>query len=740
MLIHGVIRSIIFHNESNGYTVARLYAEEEDEEITIVGTSLTIEVGKELELEGEWVFHPKYQEQFSFTSYKEHLPTTKEGIVRYLSSGMIPYVGKKMAKRLVDKFGDKTLDIMESNPNRLLEIEGIGEKKLKKIKEAFEEQQEVRDILLFTQSYGISTNLAVKIYRKFGEASMEIMKQNPYRLAEEVRGIGFNTADQIARNLGFSPDNPLRKRGAISYVMQGSIQQGHCYYPLKLVEEKVSKLLNIPREEVEFSPMELAVHPNFYVAKNEEELCLYYVGMYRWENFVAQDIFRRLRKNFTLEGEKGDIDSLLKNFEIDLAKKQKEALWRALESSIMILTGGPGTGKTTTLRAILLLLESMGKKVTLAAPTGRAAKRMEEATNRKAYTIHRLLAAEYSEDQLFSNMDFDEEIETDVLIIDEVSMVDLPLMYRTLKALPVDARLILVGDKDQLPSVGPGNVLRDLILSQYIPVVELDEIFRQEKDSQIVNNAHMINHGKYPKVNAPGGDFYFIHQSKEKTVEEIISLVKQRLPDFYNINNMDDIQVLTPMRKGVVGVEYLNEKLQAVLNPPNKNKGEATVLGTTFRVGDKVMQIKNNYQLSWKTTSQTYQEEGEGIFNGDTGIVTSIDEEEKMVTITYDDVREVEYSYQMLEEVHLCYATTIHKSQGSEFPVVIIPIQWAPPMLLTRNLLYTGITRARRLVVLVGHESYLKAMIDNDFINIRFTSLERKLRECFQGVEDERSL
>lgn len=737
MLIKGIIRSIIFHNEENGYTVARLYAEEEDEEITVVGHSLTIEVGRELELEGEWVFHPKYHEQFQFNSYKEHIPTTTDGILRYLSSGMLPYVGKKTAKKIVDRFGEETLEILRYRPDRLLEIEGIGQKKLEKITEAYEEQREVREILIFTQSYGISTSLAVKIYRTFGEDSMEIIKHDPYRLAEEVRGIGFITADKIAENLGISKDDPARKRGAVSFVMQQSLGRGHCYLPLDEVERETAKLLNLPVEKVHLSPTEIALNPKFFLARKDGEFHLYFAGMYRWENYVAQDICRRIRiGGESLSVSRDELDELLDEFEIKPAEGQRLAIETALEHPIMILTGGPGTGKTTVLRALLPVLESLGKKVTLAAPTGRAAKRMEETTNRPASTIHRLLDARFLDEDIFTDTEPEEELETDVLIIDEASMVDLPLMYRTLQALPDEGRLILVGDKDQLPSVGPGNILSDFIGSGIIPVVELTEIFRQEKDSRIVENAHRINHGEIPVLNAPGGDFFFDKQDKEDTANEIVSLVNGRLTDYYNVKGMDGIQVLTPMRKGVVGVNVLNEQLQQALNPPSPTKKEVKILGTLFREGDKVMQIRNNYQLTWKNDSMTYTEEGEGVFNGDTGFITEIDDDEKTVLITYDDVRKVEYTFQGMEEVRLCYATTIHKSQGSEYPVVIIPIQWAPPMLLTRNLLYTGVTRAKTAVVLVGNEKYLDMMIRNNRVNVRYTALRDKLIQCKESEHD----
>lgn len=725
MVIQGIIRSVIFHNEENGYTVARFFAE--DEEFTVVGHTFLPEEGKELELEGEWVYHPKYREQFQFSAYREHLPTSKEQILRYLSSGMIPYVGKKTAEKMVDLFGEETLEILRDHPERLMEIEGIGKKKSEKIAEAFEEQREVREILLFTQNYGISTSLAVKIYRKFGSASMEVIQRDPYRLAEEVRGIGFATADRIAKNMGMAEDSPGRKRGAVSYVMQKALASGHCYLPFEELKTRTSKLLQLNSEDFLPDPMELALWDKFFVTKNSKGYVVYFTGVYRWENFVAQNLRERLQRKKESGDAKGRIEEITEELSLSLAEKQREALECALTHPVMILTGGPGTGKTTTLRALILLLESMGKKVVLAAPTGRAAKRMEETSNRPASTIHRLLESQYNEEDIFFGPQYEEDIDADVLILDEVSMLDLPLMVRVLQALPEKGDLILVGDKDQLPSVGPGNILGDLIGSGLVPVVELSEIFRQGKNSKIVLNAHSINHGEMPEVNTPGGDFYFIRKNPRETPLEIVTLVRDRLPGFCNVDSGEDIQVLCPMRGGPCGVEQLNILLQEAMNPRSPEKREATINGILFREGDKVMQIKNNYRLSWTTESEIYETGGEGIFNGDMGRITSLDPEEKTAIITYDDIKQVEYTFQGMEEVRLCYATTIHKSQGSEYPVVIVPIQWAPPMLLTRNLLYTAITRAREYVVLVGEDRYLKQMVDNNEVGVRYTGLKDRL-------------
>ena len=728
--LEGVVEDIIFRNEVNSYTVAVL--DTTDGKATVVGYAPFINIGETINVEGDWVYHPIYGEQLEFSNISLVVPTSINGIEKYLSSGLIPYIGPKTAKRIVEKFGLNSLDIIQFNPERLKEIDGIGDKKLKKIVEAFEEQGELRDIMVFLQQYGISANYGIKIYKKYGKETINIISENPYRLAEDIYGIGFKTADKIAQNMGISLESPYRIEGGIRYTINKFAGNGHTYVPKEELIEASSFLLNVNEDLIESSIRDLAIKGILHIMNKNEEVIVYYTPYHIAENNVARKIVELSRVELdsidiniekaiaTIEGEDGII----------FAKKQREAIEESISNGIMVMTGGPGTGKTTIINAIIKIFEDQGLTVHLAAPTGRAAKRMTETTGKEAKTIHRLLEYSYMEEDMVFGLNEESPLITDLLIIDEASMIDIILMNNLLKALVPGTRLILVGDVDQLPSVGAGNVLKDIIESKVVKVVKLDEIFRQAEESMIVVNAHRINKGEYPYLNEKDKDFFFIRENNPKNIVNIIlDLCKDRLPNFYNIDPLKDIQVLTPMKKGDVGINALNKHLQEVLNPKTFGKAEKQIGDEIFRTGDKVMQIKNNYSTEWEIIrDEEVIEKGEGVYNGDFGFILDIQEDTSTMKVLFDEEKEVEYSFNQLDELKLSYATTVHKSQGSEFPVVIMPIYWGPPMLLTRNLLYTAITRAKNLVVLVGEEKYLRAMIANNKITKRYSSLDYKIR------------
>lgn len=730
LTLEGMIEEIIFRNEINSYTVAIL--DTPDGKVTIVGYVPFINVGETVKVEGDWIYHPNYGEQLEITNIWTVTPSTVNGIEKYLSSGLIPYIGPKTAKRIVDRFGLDTLDIIQYNPERLKEIEGIGDKKLEKIVEAFEEQEEIRDIMVFLQQYGITPNYGIRIYKKYGKDTIKIISENPYKLSEDIFGIGFKTADKIAQNMGIDKKSPYRIEGGIRYTLMKYAGAGHSYVPKDELIPSTAQLLELEEDIVEASLQDLAIKGTIHISTIDEEILIYYTPFHIAENNVSRKIVEISRvelKDLDIE-----VDKAIKIIEgeegIQFAEKQIEAIKESLENGMVVITGGPGTGKTTTINAIIKIFEDQGLKVHLAAPTGRAAKRMTETTGREAKTIHRLLEYSYMEEDMAFGLNEDSPLDTDLLIIDEASMVDILLMNNLLKAIMPGTRLILVGDVDQLPSVGAGNVLKDIIQSDLVKVVELDEIFRQAEESMIVVNAHRINKGEYPYLNQKDKDFYFIQEPNPKKIADtIIQLCKDRLPNYYGIDPLKDIQVLSPMKKGDVGTNTLNKQLQGALNPKGFGKKEKVVGDELFRIGDKVMQIKNNYSTEWEIIKDgVFQEKGEGVFNGDLGFILDIDDEDRVMKILFDDEKEVEYSFNQLDELKLSYATTIHKSQGSEFQVVVMPIYWGPPMLLTRNLLYTAITRAKRLVVLVGEEKYLKSMINNNRISKRYSSLDYKIR------------
>lgn len=728
--IQGMVSDIVFKNEENGYTIANLA--NEDDEITIVGCIPTLSVGESIEVEGKWVNHKVYGSQFEVQNFMPVTPSSLEGIYVYLSSGMIHGIGEKMAKRIVDKFGVDTLDIIQNTPERLTEVEGIGMKKVKQIQESYEENRELRNVIIKLSPYGITPNYCLKIYKKYKEKSIEIINKNPYRLAEEVRGIGFKIADEIASKIGIDKYSPDRIMQGILFTLNQSLANGHTYLPRRVLIEQSAKILGVESSFVENGIMDLAYAQKVHLENKNGEILVYLMMYYICENGVCKEIIKLSQhkiKDLHINIDE-EIKIVEKEDEISLADNQILAVREAVNNGVTIITGGPGTGKTTTINTIIKIFENNEQKVVLCAPTGRAAKRMSETSNKEAKTIHRLLEMGFATDseELVFFKDEEDQIDADVIILDEASMVDIILMYSLLKAVKLGTRLLLVGDSDQLPSVGAGNVLKDIIDSEVIKTVRLNEIFRQARESMIVVNAHKINNGEPLFLNVKNKDFFFLRKNtNEDIMNEIIGLVSERLPKFYKFDKLKDIQVLTSMRKGDLGVTNLNIELQKYLNPPNKYKQEEQFAKRIFRVGDKVMQIRNNYTKKWETEDKS--DSGEGIYNGDIGYIFHIDKDKKTVYVLFDKVKLASYKYDELDELDHSFCTTIHKSQGSEFPVVVIPIVWAPPMLLSRNLLYTAVTRAKKLVVLVGDVRYLEQMIKNNRINDRYSNLSYKLNK-----------
>ncbi|WP_163195698.1 ATP-dependent RecD-like DNA helicase [Clostridium thermarum] len=734
--IQGTVDEIVFQNNDNGYVVAKV--KNGNEKITIVGTIPYITEGQELKLTGQWVIHPQFGQQLKVENCEEIMPATLLGIERYLASGVITGIGPVTAKKIVDKFGEKTFDILENDISRLAEIEGIGEKKIGLIYESYFKQREVKGIMVFLQGYGVTPNQCMKIYKRFGADSISVVKENPYILTEEVSGIGFKTADKIARSLGVEVNSPYRIQSGIKYLINEFCALGNTYMPMeKLLKEGVD-ILCVSKEDIEKNVIESTLEGKIKIETIEGEECVFTLPYYYCELGVTKKILTMAFGQYEVLNV--DIDREIKDFEkkynISFAPSQIEAIRGIVDNGVEIITGGPGTGKTTIINCIIEIFEKAGMKVLMGAPTGRAAKRMTEATGREAKTIHRLLELGYSEDD---NMDFskgeDSPLEGDVLIIDEASMVDIMLMNSLLKAVSLGTRIIIVGDVDQLPSVGPGNVLRDLIESGCAKVVKLKDIFRQSKESMIVVNAHRINNGEMPLLNEKNKDFYFIKEEEPNYIlTTLIDLINTRLPKFNpSWNKLQHIQILSPMRKGTLGVQNLNTELQKILNPPEPQKAEKKYRDTIFRVGDKVMQTKNNYSLKWTRIAGEGENEGIGVFNGDVGFIQQIDEEENALTVVFDDERLVVYDFVYLDELDLAYAITIHKSQGSEFPVVIMPSFMGPPMLMNKNLLYTGITRAKKLVVVVGSVKALHFMINNNRSFERYSSLKWRIQQIINS-------
>lgn len=723
----GTVVDIIFSNDSNGYTVARLKTEDYNEIIT--GIMPGIASGENIEVFGEWNIHENYGRQFQVKEYRVVVPSTISGILAFLSSGVITGVGEKMAKKIVDKFGIRTLEVIQNSPQELLSIGGIGPKKLAPIIESYNENMGVKNIIVSLSPYGISPKLSMKIYRKYGSKSLEIIESNPYRLIEDIVGIGFKIADDIASKTGIEKDSKYRIEQGIMHILKEAINDGHTFLPEDKLLEASIELLGVPDDLIEEHIYNLAIERKIVVEKYGDYHIIYLAKYHRAEIDVCNNLISLAYENH--RDLKIDIDEEIEAFEerenIYLANAQKQAVRAAFENGIMVLTGGPGTGKTTTINAIIKLFRINGQKVVLAAPTGRAAKRMTETTGKEAKTIHRLLEMAFDvDDRLIFTKNEEEPVDADVIIIDEASMVDIFLMDNLLKAISNKTRLILVGDADQLPSVGAGNVLGDIISSGVITVIALTEIFRQAQKSDIIMNAHRINQGEDIKANSKNTDFYFINRDSELGIlEEIKSLVGGRLSSFYKCDSLKDIQVLSPMRKGIVGVTNMNIELQKILNPVGNEWLEVELMKRVFRVGDKVMQIKNNYSRPWEDEKSI--ENGEGIYNGDIGYIYHIDKQNKLIYIVFDEYKIFKYKYDELDEIEHCFCTTVHKSQGSEFPVIIIPMTWGPPMLLSRNLIYTAVTRAKKLVIIVGMKKYLDRMIENDINNDRYSNLGYKL-------------
>ena len=730
--ITGFVEHIVYRNEENGYTVLNLASNEEDE-ITCVGVFQMISEGESLELTVEYTVHPSYGPQFKVQQYSIKAPEDIASIERYLGSGAIKGVGAALAARIVRKFKEDTFRIIEEEPERLAEIKGISERKAQEIAQQTEEKRELRQAMIFLQNYGISLSLAVKIYQTYQLDMYRIIQENPYRMAEDVTGVGFKIADEIAHRVGIHLDSDFRIRSGIMYVLQQASLEGHTYLPEELLTRRACELLGVDASGVEKHYMDMAIDRKLILKQSEAEVQIYASTFYYMELNVAV-MLRELnvKYDFSETAVEQRIRKIEQLSELELDEMQRTAVKEAVRSGLLVITGGPGTGKTTTINTIIQYFESEGMDIALAAPTGRAAKRMSETTGYEAKTIHRLLELSGGMDE-HAGFERNEQnpLETDVIIIDEMSMVDITLMHNLLKAVVAGTRLILVGDVNQLPSVGPGCVLKDIIDSHACNVVRLNRIFRQASESDIIVNAHKINRGEPVSLDNKSRDFFFLKRYDANVIISIcIQLIRQKLPKYVNASPFD-IQVLTPMRKGLLGVERLNTILQQYLNPPDGKKAEREHGQTIFRVGDKVMQIKNNYQAEWEIRSR-YNipiEKGLGVFNGDMGIVREINSFSETLTVEYEERRMVEYPFKELDQLDLAYAITIHKSQGSEYPAVIIPLLTGPRMLMNRNLLYTAVTRARKCVTLVGDEKAFYNMEANVNEQKRYSGLRDRLEE-----------
>lgn len=737
--VKGYVDHIIYQNKENGYGVLSLEAE--GEEVICVGTFRGIESGETLELLGSFVEHPLYGHQFKAESCQVVPPDDIVGIERYLGSGAIKGIGEALAARIVKKFGEDTFRIVEEEPERLSEIKGISERKAQEIAQQMLEKKDMREAFVFLQRYGISNTLAVKIYNQYGMRLYGVMQENPYRLAEDISGVGFKIADEIASRIGIHTDSDYRIRSGILYTLLQASGEGHIYLPVHKLLERATELLDISVEAIEPQLSNLAMDRKVVIKLKDQEKRIYASGYYYAELSCARMLhdLNIFMDQGALPAEEAKIDSLLSVLEkeqgIVLDELQRQAVVQSVRGGIMILSGGPGTGKTTTINTIIRYFEREGMDILLAAPTGRAAKRMTEATGYEARTIHRLLEINgvMEEEDRHVQFERNEEnpLEADVVIIDEMSMVDIHLFQALLNAVSVGTRLIMVGDVDQLPSVGPGQVLQDLIESGVFPVVMLKKIFRQAGESDIVVNAHKINRGEDISLDNKSRDFFFLERNDVNVIyKHMIQLIREKLPPYVDASPYD-IQVLTPMRKGNLGVEVLNGILQKYLNPPSFDKKEYAVGEQLYREGDKVMQIKNNYQLSWEIVSRygIPIDKGMGVFNGDMGIIKEINEPAQLLTVEYDEQKRVEYPFSQLDEIELAYAVTIHKSQGSEYPAVILPILSGPKLLLNRNLLYTAVTRARKCVTILGSRQMIQEMIRNERQHQRFSSLDDRIRE-----------
>lgn len=728
MELTGTVKAIIYRSEDTGFTVLEL-TNEAGEDMTAIGEMPLAGVGERVELTGQWTEHKTYGHQFRAETCKTLAPATLTALKNYLASGLIKGVGESTAQAIVQTFGMETLDVLEKEPARLAEVPGIGQIRAQTIGASYGAQLGLRDIMLGLQKYGVTIGQAMKLYKIYGELCLAKIEENPYRLIDDVEGIGFKTADAIARNGGVEPDAPYRLRAGLKYTLQWARQEGHTYLPREKLVEVAAGLLQAEIAPVERTLTELLLEGQLIQEQLPGEDGIFLPGMFRTEQDCALRLLR-LQGQSALDNPffrpKAQIARLEQQLDITLAPAQRQAVELALKAGALVITGGPGTGKTTILRFVITLLEEMGTEYALCAPTGRAAKRMGEATGRDASTIHRLLEYSYGEGGFGRNAE--NTLLADVVIVDEMSMVDVPLMAALLRALAPGTRLIMVGDSDQLPSVGPGNVLRDMVDSGQIPVVRLTEIFRQSGRSAIVTNAHRINEGQMPILEGLEDFGFEPMEEQEAVIRRLIALNSGKAAKLGAQEPLQDIQVLAPMKKGPLGVYNLNKRLQEALNPPAHKKKERKYGDVVFREGDKVMQIKNDYRLAW-TRSLPHQppEMGEGVYNGDLGTIMSIDLYDQTLEVLFDDGRSAVYSFSMLEELELAYCISIHKSQGSEFPIVLLPLLGGPPMLLNRNLLYTAVTRARHMVCILGRQSCIQQMVRNNQVKRRYSGLARFL-------------
>lgn len=735
--VTGYVGHIVFRNEDNGYTVFHL--ENDDGEVTCVGNFNYISDGEMLELTGEYVHHNVYGTQLKVTSYTEKEPEDLVSIERYLGSGAIKGVGAALAGRIVKKFREDTFRIIEEEPERLAEVKGISERKAREIAVQVESKKDMRKAMIFLQKYGISTKLAARIYQYYGMRVYKVLEENPYELADNIDGVGFRTADEIASRIGIHTDSDYRIKSGLFYTLQQAVNEGHVYLPQDVLTQRAGALLEVEISDIGKHVMDLCIEKKTVMKEADGEIRIYPAHYYYLELNTAKMLHEL---NIDCEISEAAVEDRLKKVEgeeqIEPDIMQHRAVIEAIRHGLLILTGGPGTGKTTTINTMIRFFESEGMSILLAAPTGRAAKRMTEATGYEAQTIHRLLEVNVNPEEENSVGGFlrnrQNPLEADVIIIDEMSMVDLPLMHALLSAVVPGTRLILVGDVDQLPSVGPGSVLRDMIRSACFPVVTLTRIFRQAGESDIVVNAHKINAGEPVVLDNKSRDFFFLKRHDADTIIGVtITLIQKKLPGYVHARP-SEIQVMTPTRKGMLGVERLNGILQRYLNPEDPRKAECEIGGRLFREGDKVMQIKNNYQLEWevKTKFGLTVDSGTGVFNGDMGVITEISQYTETIEVEFDECRKVTYGFEMAEELELAYAITVHKSQGSEYPAVILPLLPGPRLLYNRNLLYTAVTRAKKCLTIVGSDAVFQEMIQNKNEQSRYTSLAEHIVE-FQG-------
>ena len=731
----GYVEHIIYRNADNGYTVLNLVSGED--EITCVGIFSAIAEGENIEAQGEYTEHPTYGQQFKVTSFEEKAPEDEEAIERYLGSGAIKGIGLAMAARIVRRFKEDTFRIIEEEPERLAEIKGISNRKAMEIASQVNEKRDLRQAMIFLQQYGITMNLAVKVYQAYGQDVYGIIRENPYRLADDIDGVGFRTADEIAARVGIRMDSDFRVRSGILYTLLQASGEGHTYLPETELTPRASKLLNVTAEQVEKQYMDLAIERKIILKQMEDQTQIYAASFYYMEANTAT-MLKRLNVSYDVSD--AEIEQRIRGIEkksgMTLDEHQVTAVKEAVRNGLLVITGGPGTGKTTTINTIIRYFELEGLEIFLAAPTGRAAKRMSETTGFEARTVHRMLELNGgAEGSGGFERDESNPLEANVIIVDEMSMVDISLMYSLLKAISVGTRLILVGDVNQLPSVGPGSVLRDIIQSHACNVVMLTKIFRQASTSDIIVNAHKINHGEEVILDNKSMDFFFLKRYDANIIIRVLlALIQEKLPKFVDAKPFD-IQVLTPMRKGVLGVERLNSVLQQYLNPPSPEKKEKEHAGGLFREGDKVMQIRNNYQIEWEVRSRygILSDSGTGVFNGDMGIVKEILPFSEQMTVEFDEGRCVTYSFKQLDELELAYAITIHKAQGSEYPAVLLPLLTGPRQLFNRNLLYTAVTRARKCVTVVGSPETFAQMIENENEQKRYSGLLDRIEEFREG-------